>query len=284
MSGSSRYKRIALILGAGGAVAFAVACGAYYLEFRLSGISGSGEDWSNFGQYIGGISGSAIAVVTLVALSYNLRLQAEELEKTGAMMLAQSKTMTQQAFDSVFFRLLDRFSGVRDSVVAPETVPGGLNNPIEVVRHTGRQAFHHLYGHLAAEYHDAQGTIARRDYLQTGFLRFYDAHESELGPYFRTLYHVFKFLDLNATLTDKEKVAYANIARAQLANIELAVIFYDGLTALAGEFKPLIEKYGILKHVNAKTLIDMNDIANTDLYRRSAFQSHADRQATSHSD
>jgi hypothetical protein len=39
--------------------------------------------------------------------------------------------------------------------------------------------------------------------------------EPELGPYYRTLYHVIKFVD-DAELTDKERNIYISMARAQL--------------------------------------------------------------------
>jgi hypothetical protein len=107
----------------------------------------------------------------------------------------------------------------------------------------------------------------------------YDWHESELGPYFRTLYHIFKFLHSAAHLTPQQKIDYANIARAQLSDIELCVIFYDGLTDLATKFKPLVERYGILKHVNEGKLLHPSDKANESLYKRSAFQSQAEREA-----
>ena len=62
------------------------------------------------------------------------------------------------------------------------------------------------------------------------------------------------------------------MARAQLSDVELCVIFYDGVTDLAVKFKPLIEKYGILKHVNAGHLLIEDDRRNLSLYARSAFE------------
>jgi hypothetical protein len=107
----------------------------------------------------------------------------------------------------------------------------------------------------------------------------YKLNEPSLGPYFRTLYHVFKLIDRQAFLSEQEKIDYANIARAQLSRFELALLFYDVLTPYGTEFKPLIEKYGILKHLEALDLPNTNHKTNSSLYSPTAFMSQDERRA-----
>ena len=107
----------------------------------------------------------------------------------------------------------------------------------------------------------------------------YTTYENMLGPYFRTLYHVFKFVDGQASLDEQEKVDYANIARAQLSRFEIALLFYNCLTPFGGGFKPLIEKYGILKHVNDADLANLAHRTDPTLYRPTAFMSQERRGA-----
>lgn len=76
----------------------------------------------------------------------------------------------------------------------------------------------------------------------------YDKNQSVLGPYFRSLYHVFKLI-ASSQLSEGERINYANIARASLNNEELALIAVNCATHFGREFKPLIESYGILKHL-----------------------------------
>ena len=118
----------------------------------------------------------------------------------------------------------------------------------------------------------------RLPYLRQTFRVLYRRHEQDLGPYFRTLYHIFKFVHGEAQLSAQQKINYANIARAQLSDVELHVIFYDGLTDLAEKFKPLIEQYGILKHIHAGSLLHPSDKLNESLYAPSAFQSQEERE------
>jgi hypothetical protein len=105
----------------------------------------------------------------------------------------------------------------------------------------------------------------------------YQLYEPELGPYFRTLYHVFKYVHGRTFLSDQEKIDYANIARAQLSRFELGLLFYNCLTDYGAGFKPLIERYGLLKHVNRADLADLTHKTNPALYQPAAFMSQAER-------
>lgn len=280
VSAKARFRKAAAVLLVGGVAAFSIGCVLYFLGVgRESILSQKGSDWSDFGQFIGGFSGSLISLCALAAVAYNLVLQAEELEETQKQMRAQAAAMAQQAFDSVFFQLLTRFSAVRDSVSYKSVSRrASLDDPSTITIDTGLEAFRCIYSDLAKEFQRGPGDLDRLTYLQRGFEALYEAHESLLGPYFRTLYHVFKFIDRNSSLTEEQKADYANMARAQLSNIELCVLFYDGLTTLAAEFMPLIVRYGILKHVNPETLLDPQDRIDLSLYRPEAFLSTDERR------
>jgi Putative phage abortive infection protein len=192
--------------------------------------------------------------------------------------------MAQQAFDSAFFNLLERFSQVRDSVKLDYEVPTLLPErgvEIRTVTAKGRDAIERMMSDRVFERSGMDpNSPDRLAFLQSIFKEMYDLHESELGPYFRTLYHIFKFVDHGPKLTEQQKIDYANIARAQLSDVELFVIFYDGLTDLAAKFKPLIVHYGILKHVNPRRLFHPSDKTNELFYPRRAFQSQEEREAT----
>jgi hypothetical protein len=179
-------------------------------------------------------------VVTLIAVANGIRVQAEDLAKSRAFMAKQSESMaqqsatiTQQAFDSVFFNLLDRFSHVQDRVrvtrfVRLETV----GESFEEVTPTGKAAFEDFYSVFSNRYRAQKDVADRLRFLQGRFAEHYQSEEAELGQYFRTLYQVLKWID-RGKITDGQKAAYAKMARAQLSELELCVIFYNGLTQLS---------------------------------------------------
>jgi len=269
----SSFARWAIAVGV---VWFILGFALYALNFHTYPISSEGKDWGDFGVFIAGFSGTGVAVITLVAVAYGIRVQAEDLAKSRAFMAEQSKTMAQQAFDSVFFSLLERFSAVRDSVsivLKRETFGTGLSvRTYEDYTLTGRRAFQEFYEQMTRLYLNLHHSDKDRlVFVRNIFINHYQTIESELGPYFRTLYRIYKFVD-RANLTEIEKREYANIARAQLSAIELCVLFYDGLTELAVNFKPLIEKYGVLKHVNCLDLMMPEDKDDRTLYAARAFE------------
>ncbi len=70
-----------------------------------------------------------------------------------------------------------------------------------------------------------------------------------LGSYYRSLYRVIKFID-ESNFSDKEKYQYTSFIRAQLTDVELYWLFYNCTVGYGVEkFKPLIEKYTLLKNM-----------------------------------
>jgi hypothetical protein len=104
---------------------------------------------------------------------------------------------------------------------------------------------------------------------QAAYASFYQSHESEIGHYFRTLYHIVRFVDQSG-MSDEEKREYEKFLRAQLSSSELLLLFYNGLSIYGySKFKPLIEKYALLEQVPESLLLDSN---HRNLYEPTAFQ------------
>ena len=95
---------------------------------------------------------------------------------------------------------------------------------------------------------------------------FYEDHQSEIGHYFRGLYHIVKLIDQSDV---DNKRLYSNLVRAQLSSFELTLLFYNGLSELGEEkFKPLVERYALLKNLPKSLLINPE---HAGFYLRSAY-------------
>jgi hypothetical protein len=164
-------------------------------------------------------------------------------------------------FDSTFFQLLRRFSEI--------------SNSVHYDQGDGRVAFERMYNALAWPAAPVANTL---ETIEAAHSLLYRTVEPELGPYFRTLYHVFKFIHEDKILTEDDKCEYVNIARAQLSKYELLMIFYNCLTSNGSGFKPLIVRYGILKHINDADLKHLHHKTDPTLYSPTAFMSKAQRQ------
>jgi hypothetical protein len=270
---ATRYWLAAKFLIGTGVAALLVSAGLYWHELNAGQFSGNSEDWGAFGAYIAGAAGTVISLGTLIALAITLALQAEDLEQTRSAMQQQISAAQRQIFDSTFFSLLHRFNEVLDAISAGP-VPTALG--IDMV--SGREAIQRIFKEMASGFPahviPAEQTLPAIVEMHRAT---YIKYEAFLGPYFRLLYHVFKFINNSSHLSDSEMVEYANIARAQLSRYELALAFYNCLTPYGERFKPLIEKFGILKHVNDADLVNARHKDDAMLYAPTAFMSEEQR-------
>lgn len=211
--------------------------GAIWLYFHSSGSGGDAAAEALF-------SGLAFAGV-LVALrlqSHELALQREELTQTRQelkgqkeQLEAQDRTMRLQAAESTFFQVLQTFRQVATGISDPAL--GGAEGP-----HYWRAIINALRAsHLmvsAANDINAQVDAYEKTYL---------AYSNSLAPYFANLNELLTMLATSAVLTAPN---YARLVRAQLSPIELLFIGFHGLTIHGRQtLKPLIEKFGLLKHI-----------------------------------
>jgi hypothetical protein len=221
--------------------------------------------WGTFGDYVGGLLNPFFALIGLIAILYTVYLQSKELHESRIQ-------QAEAAFENTFFQLLRRFSNVVSEIqyISPDNIT-----------FTGREGLRLLWD---LEFVGAEGIFRRVDSnlspderIITACKKFYEIYRSILGHYFRTLYHVISFVD-RSQISNYRKTIYANIVRAQLSSPELSLLFYNGLV---GEgkvgFKPLIEKYGLLKHVADQDLLTPKHRENPDYYSPSAFQGREER-------
>ena len=89
--------------------------------------------------------------------------------------------------------------------------------------------------------------------------------EPHLAHYFRQLYHIIKFVD-ESEMEDKRR--YTDFVQAQMDNDELVLLAYNGLNEHGENFKPLIEKYGLLENPASGSFFNEEHF---ELYERGAF-------------
>ena len=90
-----------------------------------------------------------------------------------------------------------------------------------------------------------------KDLLLLVWDHYYHIHQSDLGHYFRNLYHIIQFIE-RAQVRQSTKVTFVKMLRAQLSNYELLLLAYNGMNDYGAKFYPLIEKYELLKNLNSE--------------------------------
>ena len=115
---------------------------------------------------------------------------------------------------------------------------------------------------------EKNNNLNEQEICEKAYLIYYQYHQSDLGHYFRNLYHIFKFIKKSEI---ENKKSYTNLVRAQLSNDELFLLFYNSSSTLGKDkFLPLIEEYNLLKNLNRKFFIEENN--HLDFYKNSAYE------------
>lgn len=210
-----------------------------------------------FGAVNALFSGLALAgvVVAIFMQSRELKLQRDELEQTRAELRGQKEQLAAQvihlerkAFDDRFFQLMQL---QQETVVSTMLTERGIES-------RGRSAFRILAKRFEAYVKRSPlDTTAhadpewRRQYLLPWYRKFFRTEEHHLGHYFRSLYHLVRYVDESGV---EDKRLYMRLLRAQLSYPELVLLFYNCLTLGYTKFKPLVEKYELLQNLQASRL------------------------------
>lgn len=257
------YWPLAILLGA-------VACIWLLSGWFLYPLNERGTFGDMFGAVNALFSGLAFAslIYTIVLQKRELQLQRQELVLTRAelegqklQLSAQNEVLKIQNFESTFFQLLKLLNDIISSIDLSD-------NNGNVTK--GRDCLTAFYRRFRNFYLREKGENKNQDELlliQHAYAGFYEAHQTELGHYFRTLYNIIKFVR-NSNIQDKS--FYTNLVRAQLSSQELLLLFYNALSDMGIEkFKPLIEEFALLKTVPQNLLLDKE--RHPALYSRGAY-------------
>ena len=233
-----------------------------------------------FGDMFGAVnalfSGLAFAglIVTLLYQKEELKLQREELKETRNELNAQklefqeqNKTMKRQRFENTFFNMLSlqqeivanlSFEYYASPNIRPHNIPEEIfYRGVPKGQFHGREVFEGIYKHAVIEYNGIRYLDGIYKLLSNSGYAIYSniSITTRFDHYFRHLYRIVKYVDSSDLISDDERYEYACIARSQLSDYELVMLFYNCLTANGrAKFKPLIEKYSIFNNLREELL------------------------------
>tara|TARA_R110002072_G_scaffold31735_15_gene97655 strand:+ start:3759 stop:4592 length:834 start_codon:yes stop_codon:yes gene_type:complete len=233
------------IIGAS-VVAMFLVVGAYVVNFEGS-ISQSTETWGQFGDYIGGALNPIFGFLALLGLLLTISLQSRELSnstrelKNSADALNQQNIgIAKQTFETAFFNLLQFQNDILKDIDIRADNANASGTTI------GRDCFKVFHRRLRNEFDGYESDVVEERIIEV-YRLFYESNQADVGHYFRHLYHIIKFVDRSDV---EDPSYYIDLVRAQLSVYELGLLFYNCLTPYGSEkFKPLIEKYALLKNM-----------------------------------
>ena len=226
------------------------------------------EKIGQFGDFIGAIIGSIIALLGVmlyyialkeqrkeIAISkqaLNLQIdtlkqqikefeaQRKELEQTRNVYEEQTKVYKQQSqimkiqqFESNFYSFLNVFLKIK--TLSNEIFDNVIKNMMQFIDILKTEENLKCHNIVCNEYNKC-----------------YTSKRSTLSIYFKTVFHLLNIID-NSNLRENEKEVYANTFKSQMDENDLLIMYYYCHSFYGINFQTLIIKYNILEHLHPLT-------------------------------
>ncbi len=227
---------------------FAAVIGLWILSWLYTYHCVPQDERSAFGEQFGAIN-ALFSGLAFAGLIFTIFLQQKEIKES-------QETAVKQSFENTFFNLLREVKNIFNSSIYTGNITG---------KYIGKQAFSQAYKDYLVNKMKGGGQTdeSGNELSNTEFSDIEEAkkiysqfHEifSDAGLYLRSLYRLIKFID-ESPFDDSDKYQYTSFVRAQLSDDELLVLFYNCTIGYGIEkFKPLVEKWALLKNMPAESL------------------------------
>ena len=222
-----------------------------------------------------------VLIGTIVAQMIELGLQRRELRDTRKelrgqreQLEAQSETLQLQRFESTFFELHRVHGDIQQKIKFPDYLSQFYHPSLaRVLQEVTGESVNYRHDRVTLLLERALKESGASKGVFTGHLldRALSGRHDAVRQCLTQLFHVLQYVD-DADI--KNKRLYIDSIEAQLVPQSLVLILYTGLTTHGASYKPLIEKYGLLRNLPRPSAFDE---WCKSLYAPSAFE--ADRDA-----
>jgi hypothetical protein len=216
-----------------------------YLTWPISkfSVANAGVFGDSFGVLTSFFSALAFVGViwTLVNQREELKLQREEWESQKNELSDNKKELMKQGFENSFFQMLKLQNDILSGITITKSGVNGTE------KFEGRDAIKELAGKLTQSF---SSSIHAPDHsklaLDLAYERFYLRDGYRLAHYFRFLYNIFRFIS-EAGIENKD--LYVRLARAQISNQELYLLFYNSLVERGEKFKKYLIDFKLMDNL-----------------------------------
>lgn len=217
-------------------------------------VAKSGVFGDSFGVLNALFSGLAFGGL-LITILY----QREDLGETKKELKSTRAEIKAQHLETILFHMLRLHQDVVASIDLERQAKTGQRET------RGRDCFTVLRNRLAYDYELEKQEAPNGDErarVTTAYNSLWKRSQSDLGHYFRGLYNVFKYLSEH-DFNDKKQ--YGNIARAQLSDYELVILFYNCLSERGRNFVQYAKEFAIFDNLDTRLLLDKDHVRFLDL-------------------
>ena len=235
--------------------------------------------FGTYGDFIGGVLGTIIALYSAYLLIKTLQNQAtinKDIEKTNASVVTTNESIVAanakadaaaqqqyyqnalQIFDGKFSRFFDAYQ---------KAISAYEHDPLK-----GRAAFERIARFFIDGEFDNNNDYKRRCASATDdYLEFYAEHQAEMSVHFRMLYLLVTLIS-KSELEEDDKVEYAKLVRGQMSNAEMLIVRYNCHSPYGEKMQPYCNQYNLTKHLSVTSLLEFK------VYRKAIEQDDADER------
>lgn len=198
-------------------------------------------DFGVFGDYMGGTVGTIVGIISIYLIYITYTSQVKFARK-------QDEAMERQQFETTYFSLLEQQQMIRSQLkgkIGDKTYDGILY--LQRIKSQLADALSEL-NYIQDEVTE-DNKVMLKNRVNSLYMDFFLPKVSNLGHYFRHLYHILKHID-DSQMPDTKK--YADLLQSQLSNDELYLLAINGISNYGRKkMLPLMDKYGMLENYNA---------------------------------
>lgn len=236
---------------------------------------------ANYGDFVGGVVGTLLAFTAAILYYVALREQRKDVKNNQKLLLLQTQSLEQQ---------IEEFKQQREELEETRKVYERQTNLMELQsRIMKQQQFESSFYSMLKVYLDCKGQMNqkepdcfhkwlkdielglsmqfaektifdRHNEILSSFEELYLNKRDVLSPYFKTVYRVLSLIDRTQNLSDKEKMQYVKIFRAQLSECETKILYYNYQSDISGDARDLSYKLNFMKHYDYLTSIDAKKV------------------------
>lgn len=224
------YIYLCLVLAVGAAVFFML---HQYYSVREAI---DGTLWGQYGDFIGGVLGTLVSVLSVYYLIRTLKEQQDANKEVAANNEEIAKVYTLQQFDSNFTTLFNMYKWA----IATYKLGDNKKGRSAMIAMTERL----FDGFKPSEKYEDTKKAAQQQFDN----QYYIPNRDVAAVHFRTLYQLFDLIS-KSDISEKKKVLYAKMVRSQLCEEELLLMRYNCHCHYGAKMRKYVNRYNLSKHL-----------------------------------
>lgn len=199
--------------------------------------------WGNFGDFIGGLLGTACAYISLRLLVKNLKEQERANEYLRESNNRSSEVFELQLVHKDMSTLMESYNRIISTYKINETM-------------VGQEAIKKIATDLLESYDNNDSSIEKRiEEARKMFDSQYILYRESMAVHFRLLYQIFQIIWLS-DIQGEKKAMLSKMLRSQFTEHELLLLRYNCLTSNGVKMQTYVNQFNLLKHLPITHLLE----------------------------